>query len=365
MRESVVVGLSGGVDSAAALFFLKSQGYDCIGVHIRLADFAEEEGRRQAEEAKAVAERMGVLFCVLDKRREFCRHVTDPFIREYLKGRTPNPCVACNALVRWKALLELADIKGARWVATGHYARLKTRRGRLTLAVAADRKKDQSYFLYRLPEEYLKRTLFPLGGYEKAHIREILQKEGFAAAKKADSQEICFLGGRSREEWLGQVGAFSQVTAKERIEGCRPGQIVDGQGHVLGEHRGICFYTPGQRKGLGIPSAEPLYVQEICKDDNRIKVGSRREQFVSEAVIGQAVTVLMPEEIEELGEGSKGIAGEAKLRSSKEASGCRAFYLGNGAWKLVFDEPVWRAGKGQSAVFYQENGIILGGIIEG
>lgn len=364
MQKRVVVGLSGGVDSAAALFFLKGQGYDCVGIHIRLADLTEEEGRRQAEEAAAVAKRMEVPFYVLDKRQEFCRHVTDPFIREYLRGRTPNPCVACNAFVRWEVLLEMADKLGAHWIATGHYARLETRRGRLTLAAAADRKKDQSYFLYRLPEEYLRRTLFPLGGYEKAYIREILKNEGIAAAGKADSQEICFLAGKSREDWLRQGSAFSQVTEEERMEGCRPGQIVDGQGHVLGRHRGLCFYTPGQRKGLGISSAEPLYVQEIHRDDNRIQVGRREEQFVSEAVIGQTVTVLTPEETERIQSDGEGIAGEAKLRSSKKATGCRAFYMEDGVWKLVFDEPVWRAGKGQSAVFYQEDRIILGGIIE-
>lgn len=343
MSEKVAVGLSGGVDSAAALFFLKQQGYQCVGVHFRLADLPEEEAEQQRKEAEKAAKNQEVPFYTADLRALFGRYVTDYFSREYLDGRTPNPCIVCNEKVRWNGLMEFGKQMGIRLVATGHYAKIVEQGGRYALAVPEDRKKDQTYFLYRLSQEQLSRTRFPLGNYKKQDVRMIAEKLGIQAAKKPDSQEICFLPDGDRSKWF--------CNNKE----VKKGEILDDAGNVLGHHRGICYYTVGQRKGLGISGPEPLYVRAICKEENRLLVSGREQIYSMEANVYH--TVWMAPEQEKL-------KGAARIRSGGPLIPCTAYREEEGYWKVLFWEPVWAVAPGQSMVFYQNNTVVFGGIIE-
>ncbi len=343
MSEKVAVGLSGGVDSAAALFFLKQQGYQCVGVHLRLADLPEEEAKRQREEAENVAWKQKVPFYTVDCREQFRKHVTDYFSREYLDGRTPNPCVVCNEKVRWDGLMDFGKQMGIHLVATGHYAKIRKREGRYALAVPKDRKKDQTYFLYRLSQEQLSRTCFPLGIYNKQDIREMAKRVGIQAAEKPDSQEICFLPDGDRRKWF-----------CHRPE-IKKGEIVDNAGKILGCHDGICFYTVGQRKGLKISGSEPLYVKAIRKEENRLLVSGRDYVYSSEAHVHHAVW--MADEKEEL-------SGTARVRNGGPLIPCTAYREGKEHWKVLFSEPVWAIAPGQSLVFYQEDQVVFGGVME-
>lgn len=348
----MAVGLSGGVDSAAALFFLMRRGYRCTGVHLRLADLTDAQADRQREEAAAVAAMMDVPFYTVDRREEFSRFVTDYFTEEYRNGRTPNPCVACNEKVRWKALTEFGEGIGIRLVATGHYARIVKRGGRYGLAVPMDRKKDQTYFLYRLSQEYLSRTLFPLGDDTKEKVRIRMEQNGMHIARKPDSQEICFLPDGDREKWFGPPGGLPGSAPDVKAS---QGDIVDREGKVLGRHKGICFYTVGQRKGLGITGPEPLYVQKIDKESGQVVVAGRKELYSTEVLVRDTVW---------MGEPGNGLRGAARVRSSGPLVPCVAAEEECGRWKLTFAEPVWAMAPGQSAVFYQDGMVVFGGIME-
>lgn len=343
MRAEVVVGLSGGIDSAAALFFLKQRGYQCTGVHLRLAGLPEEEAARQRDEAAAIAQWIDVPFYAIDCRQQFRECVIDYFYKEYSDGRTPNPCVVCNEKVRWSALMDFGDSNGIHLIATGHYARITGQGTWWRLLVPDDRKKDQTYFLYRLSQEQLSRTLFPLGDYKKQYVRAVMETLGLQTATKPDSQEICFLPDGDRKHW------FSHEAV---VQG---GEIVNTQGKVLGHHKGICFYTVGQRKGLGLSSQSPFYVKQIKKEQNRVVVSVRDEVYSTEVNIGQ--TVWMAEEKEEF-------VGLARVRNSGPLVLCIARREDNEQWRIKFSEPVWAMAPGQSVVVYQNEAVVFGGIIE-
>ena len=342
MNKEVVVGLSGGVDSAAAVFFLQRQGYGCTGLHMRLADLPDCDWKRQRDCGAEVAESMKIPFYVTDERGKFKEFVADYFVREYQEGRTPNPCIVCNEKIRWDVLMRWKDRLGIPFAATGHYARIKRVQGWNCLAVPKDRKKDQTYFLYRLSQKYLERTLFPLGDYKKQDVRETMKELGFGAGERPDSQEICFLPENTARDFL-----FRHMAA-------RPGEMVNQKGEVLGRHRGIGLYTVGQRKGLGIVSDKPLYVKRILPDCNQILLAEKEALYITEIKVHR--TVWMAKEQGEL-------YGAARVRNTAPLVPCRAVKEEDGSWLLIFEQTIWAPAPGQSAVFYKGGRVVFGGII--
>lgn len=277
-ERKVVVGMSGGVDSSVAAYLLKKAGYDVVGVMLKL--WAEEgSGRDNAccslasvNDARQVAAKIGIPFYLLDAAADFYRKVVEPFIATYLAGDTPNPCATCNPEVRWRWLLNYADLIGARYIATGHYARAtRNADGRVILSRGVDANKDQSYVLSRIPAESLSRSLFPLGELTKPEVREIARAAALPSSEKRESQDICFIAD-------GDYRGFLRRQAGDRIS---PGVFTDPSGSILGTHDGLPFYTIGQRKGIRISGAQPKYVLRKNAADGSIVVGARDAGFQS------------------------------------------------------------------------------------
>ncbi len=273
---TVVVAMSGGVDSSVAAAMLKEQGHDVIGVNLRLYSKANAEAYRLSKQcctldsmrdAEAVCRRIGVPFYALNMEREFSRDVVDYFVEEYVQGRTPNPCVACNAHIKFQHLLDRALALGADFLATGHYARVQHDGGRSRLLTGVDGDKDQSYALYMLGPRELARTLLPIGEQTKSETRALAREYGLVTAGKAESQDICFI----------PDGDYRGFVKRRVPEAVAPGAILNTAGQELGRHDGVAFYTVGQRKGLGVRSTEPMYVLKVDARENVVVVGSREE----------------------------------------------------------------------------------------
>lgn len=272
-----MAAMSGGVDSSVAAALLVEQGYEVIGVTLRLLPEKTDGDRALAAigDARAVAEKLDIPHSVIDYQKDFQDLVIAPFIREYMLGRTPNPCVQCNRSIKFGRLLERAARLGIEYVATGHYARILREGGGVRLFRGKDSDKDQSYALYALDQQALKRILFPLGDYCKTEIRGLAKKYGLKIADKPDSQEICFIPDKSYKDFLKASAGLRET----------PGKIVDLKGNVLGSHTGIYNYTIGQRKGLGLATGEPLYVVDINRENNTVVVGSNTEVFSREFTV--------------------------------------------------------------------------------
>ena len=273
-NKTVVVGMSGGVDSSVAAYLLKKQGYDVIGVTMQIwqeedACTLEHEGGccglSAVEDARRVANQLGIPYYVMNFRKEFQENVIDYFVKEYRQGRTPNPCIACNRYVKWESMLHKSLAIGADYIATGHYAKIeRLENGRYALRRSVSVRKDQTYALYNLTQEQLSRTLFPVGDYEKEKIREIAERENLLVAHKPDSQDICFVPDHDYAAFIRRRTGQTEI----------PGDFVDEQGHVLGRHRGIWHYTIGQRKGLNVGGKpEPLFVIATDVERNVLYVG--------------------------------------------------------------------------------------------
>ena len=267
-----VVAMSGGVDSAVTALLLREAGYRTIGINMRL--FTPEEGHSQCcsiddmEDARAVCQRLDIPFYPLNMEREFVGAVIEPFVDAYLAGRTPNPCLECNRKPKFNFLLGRARALGAAFLATGHYARVERRAdGTALLRRAVDERKDQSYVLYTFAQEQLRRTLFPVGALTKPEVRALARAHGLPVARKAESQDICFV----------PTGDYAAFVLQRRPGAAVPGPIVDPGGRLLGEHRGLIHYTVGQRKGLGLSGPEPFFVMELDTARNRLVVGNRRQ----------------------------------------------------------------------------------------
>ena len=348
--KRVIVGMSGGVDSAVAAYLLKQQGCDVIGVTLRSWVSSDGEDSRccEIDDARATAQAIGIEYHVFNCVSAFNDKIIKAFIDDYLHGLTPNPCVICNREIKWERMLYYANVLQADYVATGHYASIvELENGRYTVRKALHSEKDQAYMLYRLTQEQLAKTLMPLGTYSKKEVRRIAEEAGITVASKPDSQEICFVTD-------GNYADFIKEHADEKVPA--EGSFVDGTGKVLGTHKGIIHYTVGQRKGLGIAFGHPVYVKKLCADRNEVVLGTK-EEIRCRAIICRDLNFMsIPEPLP----GQK-IDCQVKVRYRHAGQAALLEKIGEDRVKVTFEKPVRSAAPGQSAVFYDESGCIIGG----
>lgn len=341
-RPKVAVALSGGVDSAVAAATLAQQGWQVWGVHLRLAAAGPSP-----EHLPALARCLGIPLTEIDLRQDFERQVLDYFVAEYGRGRTPNPCVRCNAAIKFGRLWEQVRAGGASYLATGHYARLKPGPdGGLGLYRGRDRHKDQTYFLSRLPRGLLPRLLFPLGELTKPEVRARYAELGLPQAGSCEeSQELCFIPGGRYQDFL-------------RARGCAgpPGDLVDPQGRVLGRHRGLEHYTVGQRRGLGVPAREPYYVVELRVETNQVVLGLRHDLFARGLLASQINWLIEPP--------GGDLQVQAVIRYRHPGVLARISTLSPTAAKVLFHTPQGAVAPGQAVAFYQDDRLLGGGWIE-
>lgn len=352
----VVVGMSGGVDSSVAAYLLKEQGHEVIGVTMQIwqdddRDVHEDNGGccglSAVDDARRVADALDIPYYVMNFKKEFSENVIDYFVDEYLNGRTPNPCIACNRYVKWESLLERSLNIGADYIATGHYARIEQlENGRFSIRKSATPRKDQTYALFNLTQEQLSKTIMPVGAYEKDEIRKIAEKINARIASKPDSQEICFVEdddyGRFIEEYTG--------------EQIKTGNFVDLKGKVLGQHKGIIHYTIGQRKGLGLNLGKPGFVVEIRPETNQVVIGDNADVF-SEVVYADRVNFMSVATID----GPTQV--EGKIRYNQQPVPCTVELVEEDLLKCTFHEPVRASTPGQALVLYDGDYILGGGTI--
>lgn len=346
-KGTVAVAMSGGVDSAAAALLLAEAGYDVWGVTLRLQSCpgAVETAEAEIDSARRAAEALGIPHRVLDLRERFRTAVMDRFVSEYLAGRTPNPCVDCNREIKFGALLDWVLEQGADFLSTGHYARVDRAEGRWRLLRGADRRKDQSYVLYQLTQRQLSHLLLPLGDHDKPAIRQMVEARGLANARKADSQDICFIPD-------GDYAAFLAASGAELV----PGDFVDETGRVLGRHRGLPCYTPGQRKGLGVSAGEPVYVLRKEAAGNRIVLGPDSALYTAELTAERVNWLSVPAP-----EGP--LAVTAKTRYTQREAAATAEVLPDGRLRVTFAEPQRAVTAGQAVVLYVGEAVAGGGTI--
>ena len=356
-KKRVLIGMSGGIDSTVAAILLQEQGYELVGATFRTFDsshcHAQEKGCCSEDsivEAQRMAATLGFEHHILDFRDTFRKYVVANFIEEYAHGRTPNPCVLCNSHIKWGKLIQAAEEYNCDYIATGHYAQIAEHRGHLYLKNAIDTHKDQTYFLWMLTEENLRKTIFPLGGLTKTRVREIALEHGFKElSKKAESQEICFVEDNDYRSFLASQGVKIQ-----------PGNYIDATGKVLGIHKGFCNYTIGQRKGLGIALGSPKHVIHIDAVNNTVTLGNHDDLYTRTVCISQARLRDMewlkesPEINARIRYKSPAVTGQISINTIQEEANQMVIH---------FAEPVWGVAPGQSLVIYKDNMVIGGGII--
>jgi tRNA-specific 2-thiouridylase len=329
------------MDSTASALILKEQGHDVAGVHMRL--HLHEDGSLQA--AQRAAHELGIPLYQVDLSRDFQEHVVRFFIEEYTRARTPSPCPLCNRFIKTTLLFQYVRSLGYEQLATGHYARIRGTREAPTLMRGADRSKDQSYFLCMLSRESLSRTLFPVGEHTKKHVRDLLRERGISAWRSAESQELCFVP-------QGDYRAFLESHGVDDL----PGNIVDSSGKVLGRHKGITGYTVGQRRGLGIAAAHPLYVLKLDPGSHTVVVGTKEETMVSLfAASDWNFLVDVPPAV--------GDRFEVKVRSTSAPAPCSVAALDDNSLTIRLDRPQSGVAPGQAAVLYSGSQVVGGGWI--
>lgn len=356
-KKKVVVGMSGGVDSSVAAWLLKEQGYDVIGVTMQIwqdeAEEVQEEnggccGLSAVDDARRVAEQLDIPYYVMNFKSDFRKYVMDYFVREYQAGRTPNPCIACNRYVKWEALLKRSLDIGADYIATGHYARIRQLpNGRYTICNSVTSAKDQTYALYNLTQEQLARTLMPIGAYTKDEIREMAEDIGLRVAHKPDSQEICFVPDQD------YAGFIERTTG----EPAKPGNFVQADGTILGQHRGIIHYTIGQRKGLGLPMGRRVAVTEIRPDTNEVVIGEQEDVYTDHLCANLLNFMAIPDLTDEC-------EAVAKIRYNHRGTPCTIRRTAPDQVLVHFHEPVRAVTPGQAVVFYDGENVLGGGTIQ-
>ncbi|MBR3818483.1 MAG: tRNA 2-thiouridine(34) synthase MnmA [Clostridia bacterium] len=339
--KKIAIGLSGGVDSAAAAYLLLEKGYDVTGIIMRLKP--ESLADADISDAQKIADKLGIELHVLDRREFFRKNVIEPFVSEYKSGRTPNPCVECNSVIKFGAMLDYALEIGCDGIATGHYAKIEENDGRFILKKSQS-PKDQSYFLYRLTQHQLAHTLFPLEGLEKNEIRQIALNAGLPVAEKSDSQEICFVPNDDYISYLASLGVTSPK-----------GNFIDINGNVLGTHNGIINYTIGQRKGLGA-FGKPMFVTGISAENNTVTIGENGSQY-SIGLIADRLNFIPFDAL------NAPIKADVKIRYRAKPALATVTPLDDGTVSVIFDEPQRSITPGQSAVFYDGDTVIGGGRI--
>ena len=358
MKKRVVTGMSGGVDSSVAAYLLKQQGYDVIGVTMQIwqdksKEVIEREGGccslSAVEDARRVCDKLDIPFYVMNFKQIFEKLVIDYFVDEYLTGRTPNPCIACNKFIKFDALMERSKALEAEYVATGHYARILYDEGckRYIIRKSATPEKDQTYVLYNLNQTQLSHILMPLGDYNKEQVREIARKLDLKTANKPESQEICFV----------EDNNYGRFISERRGDEIKPGLFVDARGNKLGTHKGIVHYTIGQRKGLGIALGKPMFVVEIIPEKNLVVLGDETEVF-SRELTASKMNFITFEKLE------AAIDVKAKIRYSAKEAEAAVTPIDSDRVKVVFEEPQRAITPGQAVVFYQDDVLVGGGTIE-
>jgi tRNA-specific 2-thiouridylase len=358
LSKTVVVAMSGGVDSSVAALLLNQQGYRVIGVSMKLWDYDLVGGTVYHEsgccsldsflDARMVCSTIGLPHYILNFSDQFHEEVVENFIDEYLSGRTPNPCVRCNARIKWKTLFDKAEEMGADYLATGHYARtvFNQETGRYELRRALDQHKDQSYALWGLDQKSLARTLFPLGEWTKYRVRDLAKEYKLPTAEKKESQEICFIPDDNYHRLL-----------QERQKKISPGEMVDTEGNIIGSHQGYPFYTIGQRRGLGGGFKEPMYVVDIDAVQNRLTVGDKDALYAREILVDQVNLVSLAE----IGQPVKAMI---KIRYNDTFHPGTIIPADGQEIRILMDEPVRSVTPGQSAVFYSGDTLLGGGLIK-
>ncbi|UCE05784.1 MAG: tRNA 2-thiouridine(34) synthase MnmA [bacterium] len=359
---AVAVAMSGGVDSSVAAALLKQKGYDVIGLTMQVWDYESVGGNIFNEssccslesmyDARAVCHTLAIPHYVIDVRDEFERYVIANFETEYLNGRTPNPCILCNSKIKWEILLKKAIELGCDYFATGHYARVTFDEGigRYILQRGLDRSKDQAYALWGLSQQQLKRTIFPLGDLSKAEVRKIANNLNLKTKDKQESQEICFVVDNDYSRFLRERNP-------ELLSEIGYGEILDKQGNVLGHHKGYPFYTIGQRKGLGVAVGTPMYVTEIDAEANKIIMGEK-EDLKEQSLLANHVNWIAIEKLTSL------LEVEAQIRYNDPGRKATVYPADNGYVKVMFAEFHQAVTPGQSVVFFKNDIVVGGGVIE-
>lgn len=357
-KKKVMLGMSGGVDSSAAAAILLEQGYDVIGVTLQIWQDTDEETKKSeggccslsaVDDARRVANKLGIPYYVLNFKDIFKTTVIDYFKEEYFKGRTPNPCIACNRHVKWQAMLDKAVAMGIDYIATGHYAKVEfdSTTGRFILKKSVTVKKDQTYALYNLTQDQLSRTLMPCGDYTKEQIREFAKETGLPVHSKPDSQEICFIPDNDYGRYLSENGNHKII----------PGDFVDTKGNVLGKHKGIVHYTVGQRKGLGIAFGKPMFVVGLDVKNNRVILGDDTEVYSSKLFATDLNFISIEKPID-------GMRVNAKIRYSAKEAPATINIIDENRVAVTFDDAQRAITPGQSVVFYDGDVVVGGGTIE-
>lgn len=351
----IAVAMSGGVDSSVAAALLKEQGYQIVGLTMKLWDAGKSGALNEKTcctldsslDAKRVCEQLGIPHYTLDMSQDFEDRVMEPFYQDFLNGKTPNPCVNCNSFVKWDALWNHAQAIGATHIATGHYAETEIIEGRRYIRRSQDRSKDQSYFLWGIPSLALQETLFPLDGLSKPEVREIASKLHLRTAHKAESMDICFIPD-------GDKNRFLRERAAAKGDQFETGTILDPEGQIIGTHQGLPFYTLGQRKGLGVATGEPLFVKSINRATNTLMLGRKGDLGSQSAKVGKLnwFEEELPQEGEYL----------VQLRYRSKALPCKVQFK-EGIAEVELLEEATSITPGQSAVFYLEDRVLGGGVI--
>lgn len=359
-KGKVLVAMSGGIDSTVVALMLHHEGYEVVGITMKTWDYAQSGGSKKEtgccnvdsfNDARMAAVQHGFPHFILDIREEFGDFVVNDFVEEYLAGRTPNPCVLCNTHIKWRALLKRADALGCEFIATGHYAKIRQHEnGRYVISKAVDPTKDQSYVLWGLQQDLLSRTILPLGGYHKTEIRQMAVDYGYPElAKKSESYEICFVPDNDYRGFL-----------KRRVDGLEErvngGYFIDKEGNILGKHKGYPFYTIGQRKGLDIALGKPAFVTEINPATNTVTLGDEDDLDKNEMLVGK-LNMIKYDAV------TPGMEAVTKIRYKDSGTLCN-LYPENGHMRVSFYQNAKGIAPGQSAVFYEGDDVIGGGIIQ-
>jgi tRNA-uridine 2-sulfurtransferase len=344
MQKRVFIAISGGVDSSVSAHLLKQAGYEVAGIHLQLYPRSKEAADKNTAELERTCQLLDISLYYLNLETEFYSRIIGPFCREYENGRTPNPCIQCNRIIKFGRLLERVKELGGDYLATGHYARIEKSGSVYLLKKGLDQSKDQSYFLYMLGRKELASVLFPVGGMRKSEVKKIAAGLGLPAAEKPESQDICFIPNNDNRAFLS-----SRLTA-------RPGEIADTDGKVLGQHKGLAFYTVGQRQGMGVSASQPLYVLRMETQTNRLIVGFQSQLYRDSLTAGciNWVAGQSPEKDME-------VSARIRYRTTETKA---TLHIEDNNVHVYFAEPQRAIAPGQSVVFYQGDTVLGGGLIE-